>query len=103
LGLSFLCSVVCFVFLLTYLFFGFITSCCISLLYVIKIPNDFLSLRTFWICSSFSSFIYILYVYIYFLVGMLRCFPLAGSLVVLYWFGLSCAVAIAAFVFLSWL
>jgi hypothetical protein len=42
LGLSFLCSVVCFVFLLTYLFFGFITSCCISLLYVIKIPNDFL-------------------------------------------------------------
>jgi hypothetical protein len=26
----------------TYLFFGFITSCCISLLYVIKIPNDFL-------------------------------------------------------------
>jgi hypothetical protein len=45
LGLSFfLCSVVCFVFLLTYLFFGFITSCCISLLYVIKIPNDFLSL-----------------------------------------------------------
>jgi hypothetical protein len=44
LGLSFLCSIVCFVFLLTYLFFGFITSCCISLLYVIKIPNDFLSL-----------------------------------------------------------
>jgi hypothetical protein len=35
----------CFVFLLTYLFFGFITSCCISLLYVIKIPNDFLSLH----------------------------------------------------------
>jgi hypothetical protein len=44
LGLSFLCSVVCFVFLLTYQFFSFITSCCISLLYVIKIPNDFLSL-----------------------------------------------------------
>jgi hypothetical protein len=39
----FLCWVVCFVFLLTHLFFGFITSCCTSLLYVIKIPNDFLS------------------------------------------------------------
>jgi hypothetical protein len=42
-GSFFLCSVVCFVFLLTYLFFGLITSCCISLLYVINIPNDFLS------------------------------------------------------------